>query len=220
MDDLGFNGSGSQFLTTRFKSGDPISAKQLNLLAAAIQTALPIPYIGEGSQISYTGGGSLIFGNLSNTFQNNVYPFTVSVTKVGEEYRFNVTAGTINGLIPCIGGNTGASNLLTAGNPVPYGVLSFDGDGNCWLYLKAGVKPSGSKIWPDNDFTQTTYPNVVAFNSIQSDSDAYGHILVALINKNPSTSAITINNLLKTSVWSQRNKYTIPDSSIYYFWPI
>ena len=220
MDDLGFNGSGSQFLTTRFKSGDPISAKQLNILAAAVQTALPMPYIGEGNQVAYTGGGSLILGNASTTVQNIVEPFTVSVYTVDSEYRFTVTPGTINGLVPCIGGGTGASNLLTAYSPQPYGVLNFDVDGNCWVYLKAGPNPLGAKQWPNNDFTKVTYPNVIGFNAIQTDSDSYGHILVALVNKNPSTSAITISNLLQTSVWSQRNKYTIPDSSIYYFWPI
>jgi hypothetical protein len=218
--DLGFNGSGSRF-NSRFGAGEPILAKQLNDLASGVQTGLPMPYLGEGPSISFTSGGTIITPlDTAQTTLETPKPFTINVTKVGSEYRFTAIAGTINGLVPCIGGSTGASKLLTANSPVPYGVLTFNGDGNCWVYLKSGVKPSGTKIWPDNDFTQITYPNVIGFNAIQTDSDEYGHILVALVNKNPDTDAITVNNLLQTSVWSQRNKYTLPDSAIYYFWPI
>lgn len=219
MDDIGFIGSGSRF-NPRFGSGDEITAKQLNDLATGIQNGLSMPYLGEGSSISFTSGGTIITPIDTAPASETPKPFTVNVTKVGEEYRFTATSGTINGLVPCIGGGTGASNLLTAYSPQPYGVLHFDVDGNCWVYLKAGPNPLGAKQWPNNDFTKVTYPNVIGFNAIQTDSDSYGHILVALVNKNPSTSAITISNLLQTSVWSQRNKYTIPDSSIYYFWPI
>ena len=219
MDDIGFIGSGSRF-NPRFGSGDEITAKQLNDLATGIQNGLSMPYLGEGPSISFTSGGTIITPIEIGNSITQEKPFTVNVTKVGEEYRFTVVAGTINGLVPCIGGGTGASNLLTAYSPQPYGVLYFDVDGNCWVYLKAGPNPLGAKQWPNNDFTKVTYPNVIGFNAIQTDSDSYGHILVALVNKNPSTSAITISNLLQTSVWSQRNKYTIPDSSIYYFWPI
>ena len=220
ISDLGFSGSGSRF-NARFGSGEPILAKQLNDLATGIQNGLAMPYLGEGQSISFTSGGTIITPlDKPQSFLTPANPFTVTVTKVGEEYRFTVAPGTINGLVPCIGGGTGASNLLTANTPVPYGVLNFDSDGNCWIYLKAGPNPLGAKQWPNNDFTKVTYPNVIGFNAIQTDSDSYGHILVALINKNTSTSEITTNNLLQTSVWSQRNKYTLPDSAIYYFWPI
>jgi hypothetical protein len=220
MDDIGFNGSGSLFVSSRFKAGDPVSAKQLNQLAAAVQTALPMPYLGDGSQVSYTGGGSIILSNQSTQTKTSPKQFTVTVTKVGEEYRFNVTAGTINGLVPCIGGGHGFENLLTATSPVPYGVLSFSGEGNCWLYLRAGPKSGTAKVWPDPNIANDTYPNVIGFNAIQSDTDDYGHILVALVNKNPDTQAITVSQFLQNSVWSQRNKYTLPNSSYYFFWPI
>jgi hypothetical protein len=219
MDDIGFNGSGSLFVSSRFKAGDSVSAKQLNQLSAAVQTALPQPYLGEGNQTSYTGGGALILGNQS-TLSRTLYSFTVSVTKVGEEYRFNVTPGTINGLVPCIGGGHGFGNLLTATNPKPYGVLNFSSEGNCWLYLRAGPKTGTAKLWPDPNIANDTYPNVIPFNVIAEDTDNYGHILVALVNKNPDTQAITVSQFLKNSVWSQRNKYTLPNSSYYFFWPI
>lgn len=145
--------------------------------------------------------------------------FTVSVYKVGEQYRFKVTPGTINGLVPCIGG-LGFASLLVATNPVPYGLLNFSGEGNCWIYLRAGPKTGTAKLWPDPNIANTTYPSMIATNIIQEDTDNFGHILIALVNKNPETSAITVNQFVQNSVWSQRNKYTLPDSSYYFFWPI
>jgi len=218
MEDLGFDGSGSQFVSSRFKAGDPVSAKQLNQLAASVQTALPQPYIGEGNQVSFTGGGSLILGNQS-TLSRTLYPFTIYVTKVESAYKFTARPGTINGLVPCINGSTGSSKLLTA-TPTPTGDLSFDGDGNCWVYLRAGPKSGTSKYWPNDNITETSYPNVIASNVILSDTDDFGYILVALVTKNASTGIVATNQFLKTNVWSQRNKYTLPNSSVYYFWPI
>ena len=59
MNDIGFQGTGSKF-TSRFESGSPILAKQLNDLAAGIQASLPMPYLGDGTSVSYVPGGSLI----------------------------------------------------------------------------------------------------------------------------------------------------------------
>jgi hypothetical protein len=219
MDDIGFIGSGSRF-NPRFGSGDQVTAKQLNDLATGIQNGLSMPYLGDGPSISFTSGGTIITPIEVGNSAGQADPFTVSVSKVGEEYRFNVTPGTINGLVPCIGGGHGFGNLLTATSPVPYGVLSFSGDGNCWLYLRAGPKTGTAKLWPDPNIVNNSYPNVIGFNSIQEDSDDYGHILVALVNKNSDTQAISVSQFLRNSVWSQRNKYTLPNSSYYFFWPI
>ena len=218
--DLGFNGSGSRF-NSRFGSGEPILAKQLNDLASGIQSGLSMPYLGEGSSISFTSGGTIITPlDTAQSVTTTPKQFTVSVYKVGEEYRYKVTPGTINGLVPCIGGGHGFSNLLTATDPVPYGVLNFSSEGNCWIYLRAGPKTGTAKVWPDPNIANDSYPNVMPFSLIQEDSDDYGHILIALVNKNPDTQAITVNQFLQNSVWSQRNKYTLPNSSYYFFWPI
>jgi len=216
MEDLGFSGTGSQFVT-RFKTGEDISANQLNKLVNAVQTTLTIPYLGDGPTISYGAGGTTITTN-QTTQQTVLYPWTISVNKVGSEYRFTCRAGTMNGLIPTIAG-TGPSNLLTA-LPTPYGVCTFNGDGNCWIYLRAGPKGGSTKYWPNNNITESSYPQVISSNAILTDSDDYGYILLAMVTKEPSTETINITQLLFNSVWSQRNKYTLPNSAAYFYWPM
>ena len=216
MEDLGFSGMGSQFVT-RFKTGEDISANQLNKLVNAVQTTLTMPYLGDGPAISYGGGGTTITTN-QTTQQTVLYPWTISVNKVGSEYRFNCRPGTINGLIPTLEG-TGPSNLLTA-IPQPYGVCTFNGDGNCWIYLKAGPKGGSTKYWPNNNINESSYPQVIASNTILTDSDNFGHILLGMVTKVSGTETINITQLLYNSVWSQRNKYTLPDSAAYFYWPM
>ena len=58
----GFNGQGNQFVD-RFGAGEVISAGQLNDLINGISTALPQPYIGDGTTISYGSGGTQITSN-------------------------------------------------------------------------------------------------------------------------------------------------------------
>ena len=59
MEDIGFQGTGSRF-GSRFESGSPILAKQLNDLAVGLQSSLPMPYLGEGTSVSFVPGGALI----------------------------------------------------------------------------------------------------------------------------------------------------------------
>ena len=61
MDDIGFQGTGSRF-NTRFGAGEDIYASQLNGLAAGIQSALGMPYLGAGQSVSFVPGGNIIAG--------------------------------------------------------------------------------------------------------------------------------------------------------------
>lgn len=75
MNDEGFNGAGSRF-GSRFEAGSPILAKQLNDLASGLQASLPMPYLGDGSVVSYTPGGALITptdNEVNNTGKGNEY---------------------------------------------------------------------------------------------------------------------------------------------------
>jgi len=102
MDDIGFQGTGSRF-GSRFESGSPILAKQLNDLATGIQSSLPMPYLGEGASVSFVPGGSIITSNpadFKTPTANIPPPWTVDVETVidGETktYFLKIVRGICN----------------------------------------------------------------------------------------------------------------------------
>ena len=100
MEDQGFNGSGSRF-NSRFESGAPIQAKQLNDLAAGVQSALPMPYLGEGPSVSFTPGGAVITDNRPAAEQlepaaSIVQQFQMRTVVVDGNARLQIAKGTVS----------------------------------------------------------------------------------------------------------------------------
>ena len=222
MQDAGFNGTGSRF-NSRFEAGSPIYAKQLNDLAAGVQASLPQPYTGIGSSVSFTAGGAVISGALEDP------PISLQFSpwrpRDNGDDTFSVYPSTINSLIPCIGTN-GAANLLTSrSDPSPRADYVWSEDGECYIYLKAG--PSGdadSIIWPSSDFSSAQYPIINGYAAPQNDSDSFGHILIALAQKDVDSEAefppVTFTQFIFNPIWSERHKYSQPDSAFYYFYRV
>ena len=100
MEDQGFNGSGSRF-NSRFEAGAPIQAKQLNDLAAGVQSALPMPYLGEGPSVSFTPGGAVIADNRPAIEQPKpaasiVQQFQMRIISVEGSERLQIAKGTVS----------------------------------------------------------------------------------------------------------------------------
>lgn len=100
MEDQGFNGSGSRF-NSRFEAGAPIQAKQLNDLAAGVQSSLPMPYLGEGPSVSFTPGGSVITDNRPAAEQlepaaSIVQQFQMRTVVVDGNARLQIAKGTVS----------------------------------------------------------------------------------------------------------------------------
>lgn len=100
MEDQGFNGSGSRF-NSRFEAGAPIQAKQLNDLAAGVQSALPMPYLGEGPSVSFTPGGAVITDNRPAAEQlepaaSIVQQFQMRTVVVDGNARLQIAKGTVS----------------------------------------------------------------------------------------------------------------------------
>ena len=100
MEDQGFNGSGSRF-NSRFEAGAPIQAKQLNDLAAGVQSALPMPYLGEGPSVSFTPGGAVITDNRPAIEQvqpsaSIVQQFQMRTIVVDGSARLQIAKGTVS----------------------------------------------------------------------------------------------------------------------------
>lgn len=222
MQDEGFNGTGSRF-NSRFEAGSPIYAKQLNDLASGVQASLPQPYTGIGPSVSFTAGGAVISGMYDDpTTGLQVTPWRPMDNGDG---TFSIYPATINSLIPCIG-SIGSDNLLTSrSDPTPRADYVWNGDGDCYIYLKAG--PSGdvdSVIWPSSDFATIQYPTINGYSTRQNDSDQFGHILIALAQKDTESEAefppVNFKQFLFNSLWSERHKYSQPDSAFYYFYRV
>ena len=161
MDDLGFNGSGSLFVSSRFKVGDPASAKKLNELSAAVQTALPQPYLGEGNQVSFTGGGSLVLNNnagLKSRYSQFACVIETAVVDSVVEYRLK----TVKGELPYSYAVTDLG-IIDSIQPLFYSIDKFN------LY-PTGSKVTGSitnsvflnqngyiKLTPGNDYVVFLY---------------------------------------------------------------
>ena len=93
MEDNGFQGTGSRF-NSRFESGSPILAKQLNDLANGIQSAIAMPYLGSGPAVSFGPGGSNVTtsepaignrgGPLNQQFLSSVGPYYLDGVDTGD----------------------------------------------------------------------------------------------------------------------------------------
>ena len=143
---------------------------------------------------------------------------------------FSVVPGTINSLIPCVGAYGDATCLMTA-NPVPkaeYDWSAEDEQGykSCYIYLQASpAAGSGGLIWPSSDFTTPEYPAIYGYPSTMEDDDETGFILLALAKKktnaeDPTKEFVEMTLFINNSLWSERHKYSQPDSAYYFFYRV
>jgi hypothetical protein len=217
--DSGISGQPSRF-NERFKAGAPISAQDLNALAAGITATTPQFYLGEGPQISLGSGGVQIVDNRDIGISKP----TPWKPRDNGDGSFWMYPGTVNSLIPCIG-DPGIENLLTfKGTPKPYETYSFNSAGDCYIYLQCAIGSGTPPQWPEVDPTNVNYPTIYAFDSPQTDDDTYGFILLALAQKDPASTAtnppVTFTQFVFNSLWTERHKYSQPNSALYYFYRV
>jgi hypothetical protein len=131
----------------------------------------------------------------------NGHPFQVIFTGVdssGEEpvNKFKVISGTVNNVIP---------------NNIDDEFSSFTVAQN--IYLKVPI---------DDTVDPALYPSTTDVEIINSDSsspfvdtDTEGYLLLATMDSDG-----TITQFVQGSVWSERHKYTEPDSATYYYYRV
>jgi hypothetical protein len=219
MQDQGFNGTGSRF-NSRFEAGSPIYAKQLNDLATGIQASLPQPFVGAGPSVSFTSGGAVI-GNTPDS--DPVVPPTYWKPEDDNDgLTFTLRyPGTINGVIPCIDGV--GLELLSTRIPTPKCEYDWsapvDGWQSCYIYLQASpASGSDGLIWPAASISDPGYPVIYGYAEPQTDDDDFGFLLIALAQKNVESGDVFFNRFVETSIWSERHKYSQPDSAYYYYY--
>jgi hypothetical protein len=214
----GFNSSAVQ---GSFASGQPVSASELNKLATAASGAATM----MSNDLQYFAGTTgACYGLPQQTVDSpNVFPWQL---KDNGDNTFSVYPSTINSLIPCIG-NVGSQNLLTSrSDPTPRAPYVWNSDGECYIYIKAGPQMNGIlAIWPSSDFSSPQYPIINGYNAKQNDSDNFGHILIAMAQKDkdaPSTPPppVSFIQFISNPVWSERHKFSQPNSAFYYFYRV
>ena len=223
MNDQFFNGSGSRF-NARFGSGEEITAKQLNDLAAGVQAGLPIPYLGDGPSVSFTPGGAIITQGPQLQIPPVIdYPFRITafVNNDATDEFFYCTPGTLNSLCPGYGGDNGTSLTELPQPKIPLDFDTTDDGGVSYIYLFAGPNTDNSYTFPDNDFYADNYPDVSSYSSLQTDDDNNSYVLIAkvtrLVDDQGSTSS-KVFQYVQSSLWGERRKYSEPDTATYYFW--
>jgi hypothetical protein len=137
---------------------------------------------------------------------------------------FSIWPGTLNSLIPCVG-DWGNADLLATARPAPSADYHWSATGECFIYLSGGPADGTSgRIWPSSDFETEQYPLIVGYDSRQDDSDEFGYILLALAQKDIASEAefpaVTFTQFIFNSLWSERHKYSQPDSAYYFFYRV
>lgn len=134
---------------------------------------------------------------------------------------FSLTAGTINGVIPCCDG-IDITKLITR---IPSPKIAYDwsavesGYKSCYIYLQASpAAGSEGRTWPAASISDEGYPVIYGYPYTMTDDDTTGYLLLALAQQNATTNGITFTKFVTNSVWSERHKYSQPDSAYYYFY--
>jgi len=134
---------------------------------------------------------------------------------------FTMSAGTINGVIPCMEGP--ALNKLITHIPRVKAAYDWsaavDGYKLCYIYLQAGPAAGSSGLtWPSANIADDNYPTIWGYPYTMEDDDTTGYLLLALAQLNVDTGGVTFTQFVTTSVWSERHKYSQPNSAYYYYY--
>lgn len=134
---------------------------------------------------------------------------------------FSITPGTLNGVIPCCDGIS-LTKLITT---IPAPKVAYDwaaasgGYQSCYIYMQAGAAAGTTPpTWPAAAITDTGYPVIYGYPYTMDSDDATGYLLLAIAQKKVTTGEITFSRFVTTSMWSERHKYSQPDSAIYYYY--
>jgi hypothetical protein len=151
------------------------------------------------------------------TYIGDAHPFkVVNLGPISEVFSFRVIAGSVNGLIPQLGALADANRRLDH-LPSPAEPWTFSATTNySYIYLDVGCDTSVSpSIFPVTNQANTLYPRVISSDVEKTSTDSNGYILIATAYKNPTTNAITIWQLVRSSLWSDRIK--VAGSTAKYF---
>lgn len=213
----GFNSSAVQ---GSFGSGQPIMASELNKLGAAASGAQTM----MSNDITFFAGTTgTCYGLPQQVVQ--VVPLDPWTVYDNGDGTFSVVPSTINGLIPCVGGTGSPSKLCTATpapkTPFDWSAADEQGYKSCYIYLQASpAAGSGGRIWPSSDFETVEYPTVFGYPDTMDSDDDTGYLLIALAKQKTGETSVSLTQFLRNPIWSERHKYSQPDSAYYFYYRV
>ena len=191
--------------------------------------SVPLRKLESGIQTAKTGLGNS--GLLFNTtpsgttyspvrnvkpFIDDAHPFKVYVYNVGGVWYAKIIPGTINSLVPLIGSGSGSNHLMTS--PEQSDVQLEFTNNQSWIYIKSG---NNGYSWPDDNFNSSGYPRIPSgtlTNSLPPDDDNNGHFLIATVSR--VNGNCIVSQYINKIIWSERHKFTEPNTAYYIYWSI
>ena len=140
-----------------------------------------------------------------------IFPFQVTINEVEPGiFEYRVYTGTVNNVIPKIDGKA-LNDPTVAGLPEPTG----EGDYRIAIKCYADAPPVR--------FPKTNTEMVMISPSESLlDTDSYGYIVVAtlyLTAPGPNRTR-NLQQMVSSSLWAERHKYTEPNTAWYYFYRV
>jgi hypothetical protein len=182
--------------------------------------------IQPGNGYGFSSGGFGFTLNTENPFPAEIsfppaHPFlaiNIRYETAGSVFTYQVTPGVLNNYVPQMleDGVWVMMDRTIDGAPAwPRSVLSFDATTHkSYIYLRAGLDAT-TNGFPGTDTSADTYPRIAASSTMLTDSDAYGHILLAEVIEGPSNT-FSYNQFVTGSLWADRLKLGTITAAYYY----
>lgn len=190
-------------LKSSFNSGD------LNRLDALAHNCYNAP--SNGVQQIVTSTGQVFLEKTDIIGPSAAFPFQVTVVeKEPGIFQYRVFTGSVNNVIPKIDGKP-------LDDPTVGGLTEPTGEGSYMIAVKCYADA------PPVRFPKTN-TEMVLISPAEAllDTDSYGYIAVASIILGPPgpNRSRQINQLVSSSLWAERHKYTEPNTAWYYFYRV
>ena len=150
-------------------------------------------------------------------------PFPWMVTNNGHgtggssgDYYFKMVPGLVNNLSPMWEGTT----TTMAANPNYSNTWSFNPTSHYSYVVLETSYDSANKKYPDDNTAHVSavpaYPVVASLSYMPTTDDTTAYLVLATAYQDPTTNVITIWQMAKQSVWTDRIKVNTLDAKYYY----
>lgn len=146
------------------------------------------------------------------------HPWMVTNKGLGTDgfYYFTIVPGLVNNLSPALAGTT----MLMSDDPNHLNTWSFNLTTHYSYIVLQTSYDSANKKYPDDNTAHVSaipaYPIVESLSFMPTTDDTTANLVLATAYQDPTTKVITIWQMVKQSVWTDRIKVNTLDAKYYY----